>query len=494
MLNSSDLTQLEKRGISPSAVDQQIAYFKNGFPWMTLFKAATPKDGVIQLSDEQVEDLVQKFDKEKSGLSILKMVPASGAATRMFKSLFEHLQDGVENKESKVFFEQLEKFAFSPALKKLTGENPSPKDVLTKLLLDEGLGYGSLPKGLLDFHRYSNEVRTPLQEHLYEAVEYASDGKSAKLHFTVSPEHRSKFEELVNKVVPTLEIKFGIKFEISFSEQKLSTDTVAVDMNNELFRESDGSMLFRPAGHGALLENLNDLVADLIFIKNVDNVVPDALRGPTITYKKALGGLLLQILEGIKHLDEQLKGDVSEDLLIEAEQSLVEYLGFVPSPAYQLMPLEDKVVYLRKVLNRPTRVCGVVKNTGEPGGGPFWCQDAEGNSTLQLVESAQVNPADEQQMNLFKGSTHFNPVDLVCATKDLQGRKFDLPEFRDMNTGFITEKTKDGKKLKALELPGLWNGAMAYWNTIFVEVPLETFNPVKTVNDLLRPAHQDTTF
>lgn len=491
MLNSSDLTQLEKRGIQPAEVEQQINYFKNGFPWMTLFKAATPGEGVIQLSENQVKEMAQKFDDSKSGLSILKMVPASGAATRMFKSLFEHLQEGEANKESKVFFEKLQQFAFFPALENLLSSNPSEKEVLSKLLLSEGLGYGALPKGLLDFHMYPEEVRTPLQEHLLEAIEYASDGKSAKLHFTVSPEHRSRFEELVSQLVPKLEKKFGIRFEITFSEQKLSTDTVAVDMDNELFREADGSMLFRPAGHGALLENLNDLHADIIFIKNVDNVVPDALRGPTIEYKKAIGGLLLSILEGIKALDEQLQGEISDDLLIQAEQELVAYLGFVPSPAYQLLPPEQKVVFLREVLNRPTRVCGVVKNTGEPGGGPFWCQDEEGNSTLQLVESAQVNPADAGQMNLFKGSTHFNPVDLVCATKDLQGRKFDLRNFRDMNTGFITEKTKDGKKLKALELPGLWNGAMAFWNTIFVEVPLETFNPVKTVNDLLRPAHQN---
>ncbi|MEY2793670.1 MAG: hypothetical protein RJA76_1662 [Bacteroidota bacterium] len=491
MLKSSDLTLLEKRGIQPSEVEQQIDYFKKGFPWMTLFKAATPGEGVIQLSDEQVEEMSQKFDAEKSKLSILKMVPASGAATRMFKSLFEHLQEGMTNKESKVFFEQLEKFAFYKSLKKLLGENPSETEILSKLLMSDGLSYGSLPKGLLEFHQYSSEVRTPLEEHLLEAIDYASDGKTAKLHFTVSPEHRSRFEDLVQKVTPVLENKFGIKFEVGFSEQKLSTDTVAVDMNNELFRELDGSMLFRPAGHGALLENLNDLDADIIFIKNVDNVVPDDLRAPTIAYKKAIGGLLLSILEGIKELDLRLQGDVTEDLLIQAEQELVAYLGFVPSPAYQLMPAEQKVVYLREVLNRPTRVCGVVKNTGEPGGGPFWCQDAEGNSTLQLVESAQINPSDEGQMNLFKGSTHFNPVDLVCATKDLQGRKFDLRNYRDMNTGFITEKTKDGKKLKALELPGLWNGAMAYWNTIFVEVPLETFNPVKTVNDLLRPAHQN---
>ncbi len=491
MLTSSDLTQLEKRGISTAEVEQQIDYFKNGFPWMTLFKAATPGEGVIQLSTQQVKEMSEKFDSSKSGLSILKMVPASGAATRMFKSLFEHLQEGEANKESKVFFEQLEKFAFYPALQKYLGQNSTEKNILSALLLADGLGYGSLPKGLLDFHQYADEVRTPLQEHLMEAIEYASDGNSAKLHFTVSPEHRSRFEDLVKRVVPTLENKFGVKFDISFSEQKLSTDTVAVDMNNDLFREADGSMLFRPAGHGALLENLNDLHADIIFIKNVDNVVPDALRPTTIEYKKALGGLLISILEGIKALDVQLQGDVSDELLIQAEQELVAYLGFVPSPAYQLMAPEQKVVFLREVLNRPTRVCGVVKNTGEPGGGPFWCQDSEGNSTLQLVESAQVNPSDEGQMNLFKGSTHFNPVDLVCATKDMQGRKFDLREYRDMNTGFITEKTKDGRKLKALELPGLWNGAMAYWNTIFVEVPLETFNPVKTVNDLLRPAHQN---
>lgn len=490
MFTSSDIQQLNQRGISPAEAEQQLAYFKQGFPWMTLFKAAKLGEGVIQLNADQVQEYATKFDTQRSGLSILKMVPASGAATRMFKALFEHLQEGAANKESKVFFEHLEKFAFYPALKKRIGDSKNEQEILSKLLLAEGLGYGALPKGLLEFHRYPHEVRTPLQEHLYEAIDYASNGKKAVLHFTVSPEHRERFEALVQRLRPSMEAQLGQQFDISFSEQKPRTDTLAVDLENVFFREADGKLLFRPAGHGALLENLNDLDADLIFIKNVDNVVPDALRGPTTAYKKALGGLLLWILEGIRFLDEQLQGEVSDDLLIQAEQELVAYLGFVPSPAYHLMPQVEKVAFLRQVLNRPTRVCGVVKNTGESGGGPFWCQDPEGNSTLQLVESAQVNMQDKQQAQIFQEATHFNPVDLVCATRDMHGHKFNLLNYRDMNTGFITEKTKDGRQLKALELPGLWNGSMAYWNTIFVEVPLETFNPVKTVNDLLRPAHQ----
>ncbi len=486
MLSEKDLTQLSKRGITPAELNQQVDFFKSGFPWMNLEKSASIGNGIFQFSAEQLQEFIDRFDQQKTSLSILKMVPASGAATRMFKSLFEFLSTGEENKECTKFFDELDHFAFFPELKKLIEGKDDSADILQKLLGSEGMDYGQKPKGLLSFHAYPEGARTPLEEHIVEAAAYASNGQKARLHFTVSPEHRSGFEQLVNKLVPKWESQTGIQFEITFSEQKPATDTIAVNPDNSLFRESDGSLLFRPAGHGALLENLNDLKADIIFIKNIDNVVPDALKQPTIAYKKALGGLLLWILEGIDHLDRQLLENPSESTIKEALQEMATYVGFVPAVSFNSLSQAEKVAKIREVLARPTRVCGVVKNTGEPGGGPFWCQDSKGNFTLQLVESAQIDMKNEDQKAKFQQASHFNPVDLVCATRGLN-----LLNFRDMNTGFITDKTKDGKELKAMELPGLWNGAMSDWNTLFVEVPLETFNPVKTVTDLIRPAHQN---
>ena len=486
MLSEKDLAQLSKRGISPAEVNQQVDFFKSGFPWMNLEKSASIGNGIFQFSPEKLQEFIARFDQQKSALSILKMVPASGAATRMFKSLFEFLSTGEENKECTTFFDELDHFAFYEELKALIENKDDSVDILNKLLGSAGLNYGQKPKGLLSFHSYPDGARTPLEEHLVEAAAYASNGQKARLHFTVSPEHRSGFEDLVKLLVPKWETKTGIQFEITFSEQKPATDTIAVNPDNTLFREADGSLLFRPAGHGALLENLNDLKADVIFIKNIDNVVPDALKQPTIENKKALGGLLLWILEGIEHLDKQLQENPSETTIKEALEEMATYLGFVPATNFAALSQTEKVVKIREVLARPTRVCGVVKNTGEPGGGPFWCQDAKGNFTLQLVESAQINMKNEDQKAKFHQASHFNPVDLVCATRGLN-----LLNYRDMNTGFITDKTKDGKELKAMELPGLWNGAMSDWNTLFVEVPLETFNPVKTVTDLVRPAHQN---
>ena len=486
MLSEKDLAQLSKRGITPAEVNQQVDYFKSGFPWMNLEKSASIGNGIFQFSAEQLQEFIDRFDQQKSALSILKMVPASGAATRMFKSLFEFLSSGQENKECTKFFDELDHFAFYDELKNFIQEKDESAEILTHLLGKQGMDYGQKPKGLLAFHSYPEGARTPLEEHIVEAAAYASNGKKARLHFTVSPEHRAGFEELVAKLAPKWSTKTGIDFEITFSEQKPATDTIAVNPDNTLFREADGSLLFRPAGHGALLENLNDLKADIIFIKNIDNVVPDALKQPTIEYKKALGGLLLWILEGIEHLDKQLQENPTEATIKEALQEMATYLGFVPSADFNALSQEEKISQIREVLARPTRVCGVVKNTGEPGGGPFWCQDEKGNFTLQLVESAQIDMKDEAQKARFHQASHFNPVDLVCATRGLH-----LLNYRDMNTGFITDKTKDGKELKAMELPGLWNGAMSDWNTLFVEVPLETFNPVKTVTDLVRPAHQN---
>lgn len=486
MLSTSDLLQLSARGIRPEEINQQVDYFKQGFPWMNLEKSATIGDGIVRFSDADLASHIERFESRRSSLNLLKMVPASGAATRMFKSLFEYISSGQPNKESDLFFSQKESFAFYQELASITPDGSSEVDVLKVLLGASGMEYGSLPKGLLKFHQYPAGARTPLEEHLVEAAEYASDGQKARLHFTVSPEHRGRFEALVAQLSPIWSSHFGIEFEVTFSEQKPATDTVAVNMDNSLFREDDGSLLFRPAGHGALLENLNDLTADIIFIKNIDNVVPDHLKQATIQYKKALAGLLLWILEGISYLEMRLKGELKPALIEEALLEIKTYLGFEVSSDFALLSLDAQAAALLEILGRPTRICGVVKNTGEPGGGPFWCQDAVGNLTLQLVESAQVDMSNDSQKALFAGSTHFNPVDLVCAT-----RGKDLLAYRDMSTGFITEKTKDGKSLKAQELPGLWNGAMANWNTLFVEVPLETFNPVKTVTDLLRPAHQN---
>jgi hypothetical protein len=490
MLSERDLVDLKKRGIRKEEVYQQVEYFKNGFPWMRLEKSAVIGDGILKLSEAEVGQWAGQFELLKSNLQILKMVPASGAATRMFKSLFEHISAGKPNKESLLFMEHVHEFAFSGELL-ASFDSQDSVEIMSTLLGPNGLNYGSLPKGLLAFHSYEGGSRTPLEEHLVEAAYYASDGKSARLHLTVSPEHRTGFKKLGNKVLPGLEAKFGISFTVQFSEQKSATDTVAVQLDNELFREKDGSILFRPAGHGALLENLNELNADLIFIKNIDNVVPDAKRELTVLYKRAIGGLLLSIIEKIKGYLERLNRVITEVELNEIHVFATSYLGIKISNEFSQMGIEGKADWLRAILNRPTRICGVVKNMGEPGGGPFWCADGQGNFALQLVESAQVDMEDEVQKGIFSNSTHFNPVDLVCATRDFQGNKFNLMSFRDMSTGFITEKTKDGRKLKAQELPGLWNGAMAHWNTIFVEVPLETFNPVKTVTDLLRPAHQN---
>lgn len=490
MLSERDLADLKNRGIRVEDVYQQVEFFRNGFPWMTLEKSAVVGDGILKLSESEVDQWANQFDLLKSNLQILKMVPASGAATRMFKSLFEHISEGKSNKESDLFLSRFNEFAFAKAVKTLCNSQDSI-EIISTLLEEKGLDYGSLPKGLLAFHPYEDGSRTPLEEHLMEAAQYASDGKKARLHFTVSPEHRARFEKLVADVLPKLELKFGISYDVQFSEQKPATDTVAVQLDNELFREKDGSILFRPAGHGALLENLNELQADLIFIKNIDNVVPDAKRESTIRYKKAIGGLLLSIIGKIKEYLSRLNGAIGEAEVVEILAFAHSHLGIKISNEFYRLDVVEKVDWLKTILHRPTRICGVVKNMGEPGGGPFWCADGHGNFALQLVESAQVDMENEIQKEIFSNSTHFNPVDLVCSTKDYEGKSFSLMGFRDMSTGFITEKTKDGRKLKAQELPGLWNGAMAHWNTIFVEVPLVTFNPVKTVTDLLRPAHQN---
>jgi hypothetical protein len=490
MFLEKDFSQIHELGIDLETVYQQINDFKEGFPFMVLQKAATPNDGVIQLSEGDLTTFEALYEKKVTKLTPLKFVPASGAATRMFKSLFSFLEEGKSDKSTDQFFDKLSDFAFAEDLKAVLPENADNQTIVDYYLTRKGLEYGTLPKGLLKFHKYENESRTALEEHLVEGATYASNDGKVKLHFTVSPEHLSRFLKLLNKVVPNYEEKYSVKFDISFSEQRRSTDTIAVNMDNTPFREKDDSLLFRPAGHGALLANLNDISADIVFIKNIDNVVPDRIKSATITYKKALAGVLLKFQDKIFDYQYQLKEWASEPLLLELSHFLEEKLCILPPVEFMEMNHNQKVIYFQKKLNRPLRVCGVVPNTGEPGGGPFWCKNSDGTTSLQIVESAQVNMDSITQKEIFNNSTHFNPVDLICSMKNYRNEKFDLLKFRDPKTGFVTQKSKDGKDLQAQELPGLWNGSMADWNTIFVEVPLITFNPVKTVNDLLREEHQ----
>lgn len=491
MFSDKDLAQIEKRGSSASIIEEQINNFKSGFPFMHIDRAAVIGDGMIKLEDDDVNKFVELFESQSLKNKLLKFVPASGAASRMFKSLFTAKDEGKLDESVHKFFQGIEGFAFYASLLNAIGGYGENQQVLDGLLTEKGLDYGNLPKGLLQFHLYEDTPRTAVEEHLVEGALYANSKGKVRLHFTVSPEHKQKFKSLIASVIKDYQDKYAVKFNISYSEQKPSTDTLAVDMNNEPFRDSNGKLLFRPAGHGALLENLNEQDADIIFIKNIDNVVPDHLKEQTIVYKKALAGLLLSYRKTLFSFAKRLdKAEPSVYMLNKILRYLKNDLNVEPPKGFRNWSFEDKLAYASAKVNRPIRVCGMVKNVGEPGGGPFWSKNSDGSTSLQVVESAQVNLKNAKQNAIFLNATHFNPVDLIVATKNYKKEKFDLLKFRDSKTGFITEKSQSGKTLKAQELPGLWNGAMADWNTLFVEVPLITFNPVKTVNDLLRPEHQ----
>lgn len=495
MLTQDDLKFLAEKGISEEKLNAQLKCFETGFPWMKLAGAASPDNGIKVLSqDEKNTYLVAWADYLGGEGKVLKFVPASGAASRMFKDLFEYLDTREKNDFVRKFEEKLDQFAFAADLKKAVEANGGGDDVATAidcLLGEKGLSYGKLPKGLLKFHKYADGARTPVEEHLVEGARYAK-GKDGvvRVHFTVSPEHRPLFEALVAKVLPKYEKEFGVKYEVAFSEQKSSTDTVAANPDNTPFRGKDGKILFRPGGHGALIENLNDLDADVIFIKNIDNVVPDRLKEETVEYKQLIAGVLVSAQrQAFDYLRLLESGKYSHADLEEIIRFLRDTLS-CRNP--ELKDLEDAelAIYLKNKLNRPMRVCGMVKNVGEPGGGPFLAYNEDGTISLQILESSQIDKNNAEYVQMFQNGTHFNPVDLVCAVKNYKGERFDLSRYVDPKTGFISNKSKDGKELKALELPGLWNGAMSDWNTIFVEVPLGTFNPVKTVNDLLRDQHQ----
>ena len=505
MYTNNDLELLEEKGISRSQIETQLDYFKNGFPYLKIVSAARIGNGILKI-DEAAENIyLQKWNNYlNSNKTITKFVPASGAASRMFKDLysFYNSNDNTPTIEFvKTFFNHIQEFPFISSLedkcKKLFDksideliEKGSYKDVLIALLSAEGMDYGSIPKGLIPFHNYSEGNRTPVGEHLTEGTFYAKNGvNEVNVHFTVSEEHKEIFELLIAARKVSYELKLGVKFLISLSIQKSSTDTVAVDMNNELFRDEDGVILFRPGGHGALIENLNDIDSDIIFIKNIDNVIPDRLKENEAHYKKLLAGVLVAMQQ--KAHDFLLKldsGDFTKSELNEMLSFTEKELSIHNSVKFDS---EDELIsYLRKKLDRPFRVCGMVKNEGEPGGGPFVAKNSDGTASLQILESSQIDKNDKNSISEFSNGSHFNPVDIVCGVKCYKNNKFDLTKFVDTNTGFISIKSKDGKELKALELPGLWNGAMSDWNTIFVEVPVSTFNPVKTVNDLLRPEHQ----
>lgn len=504
MLSITDKEQITDRGINISDVEEQLEFFKKGIPFLDIIKPATVSDGIGVLGDKQLEDYVKYFDDKKVSCKLVKFVPASGAATRMFKSLFEYLSssDSGEEKNINSIIADLKLFAFYPDLDKIikvNGEsleslikNNDFKKIIDYILMENGLEYGNLPKGLLKFHKYSDGNRTAAEEHLIEGATYAQNSnKSIYIHFTVSLEHLEKFNLLISKVKQIYAEKFKSEFNISFSIQKPSTDTIAADDKNMPFRDDKGRLLFRPGGHGALLDNLNEIDADIVFIKNIDNVVPDRLKGSTILYKKALAGMLMKVQEALFGFLHQLeKSSDDNSLIIKIKKYFENNIGYSFAESFDnLKPLDQKEL-LFSLLNRPIRICGMVKNEGEPGGGPYWVKNIDGSLSLQILESSQFNMDNTEQKNVFLKATHFNPVDLIVSMKNFRGEKFDLFKFRDTKTGFISLKSKDGKSLKAFELPGLWNGSMAFWNTIFLEVPVSTFNPVKTINDLLRNEHQ----
>ena len=502
MLTEKDLNQIKDRNVTEEQVERQVAQLKRGTAFVKLMRPATIGDGILRMSPDQVNAMCQAFDEDREYYQFTKFVPASGAASRMFKDLFTFVENGEETKFTEIFFAHIHCFAFADdldkACQKLYGmsintmlENGRKVEVVKALLLEDGLGYGKLPKALLKFHHYEGFDRLALEEHLVEAARYATDnGGVARLHFTVSTEHEKPFLETINRLKNDYEHKYSVKYDITYSFQKPSTDTVAIDANGELFRESDGKLLFRPGGHGALIENLNDLKQEIVFIKNIDNIVPESKAETTITFKKVLAGLLLKLQQQtFEYLEILDGGDVTQEELDEMidfarKDLMIDIPGFV-----EQYDVYEKTDFLYDCLNRPMRVCGMVKNEGEPGGGPFWIKNTNDEVSLQIIESSQINHGKEDQEAIFKASTHFNPVDLVCGCWNYKGEAFNLTDYVDPNTGFVSSKSKDGRELKALELPGLWNGAMADWITVFVEVPIETFNPVKTVNDLLKPMH-----
>lgn len=472
IFTTRDIQQITNHHLTINQAQQQIADFQTGFPFINIISAAVAGNGILQINDTKFADF---YDNNKNKYKIEKFVPASGAATRMFKDLFEFLNTNIINKTTQVVLDNLTKFAFYNDLKQILPPNATPQDIIKCIIDETGLNYGNLPKGLLKFHNNNQNGITAIAEHLCEGAQYAKSNGIVNIHFTVSPEHMSGFSELLSKIVPQYESEFDVKYNISLSTQKPKTDTIAVNIDNTPFRNPDGTLLFRPAGHGALIENLNELDSDIIFIKNIDNVCTNNARTDTIRYKKILAGVAIQTQQQIfKYINDINSGNAD---ISEIKEYISNNLGIRNFTTSEIL----------NILNRPLRVCGMIKNTGAPGGGPFWTKNSDGTESLQIIEPGQIAP---EALSILHQGQFFNPVDLVCMTHNYMGNKFDLTQYIDKSTGFISIKSKNGTDLRAMERPGLWNGAMSKWNTIFIEVPNTTFTPVKVVTDLLNDGHK----
>jgi hypothetical protein len=513
MFTEKDIKQIENKGITLKQAIAQVNRIKNGMSCSNLVSAATIGKGIASYNEKEIQNYVRLYESKQNDISIVKFVPASGAASRMFKFLFQFLNNYDPNESIEAYAErkgdklistfvsEIKSFPFyenviekAKALKANfdnLNKGESIIEFVRTMLSEDGLNYSFLPKGLLPFHKYNDGAVTAFREHLLESTLYASSNQKANLHFTVSEKHHSYFSSELEKVRKKLEEKTKTTFNVSFSYQKEETETLALTIDNEIYRNEDGSILFRPAGHGALLQNLNDLDNDIVFIKNIDNIVVFDRNKKISDYKKLVAGVLLEVQEQAFSFLHQLDGkSVSENDMLKMAAFLSQKMNVSINDEFDDLALEKKKDYLKGKLNRPIRACGIVKNQGEPGGGPFWVKDYNGEVSLQIVEFAQIDIDNIQQANIVKNATHFNPTDLVCGIKNYKGEKFDLMDYVDPEAAFITMKTQNGTEIQALELPGLWNGSMAYWNSIFVEIPVETFNPVKTVNDLLKPVHQ----
>lgn len=507
-LTTADILYLEQRGISASMVEKQFLMLVQGIAPVQLTAGASVHNGIWRLAENQLEKYAEFYRHNKEQYNIVKFVPASGAATRMFKELFDFRENFSPNEQTfeqyvtenkahwvKKFFSNLEKFAFYPSLDpyleqiSVLNSDEQKLQIADFLLRKKYLNYGNCPKGLFPFHLCGNEQVTAFQEHLTEGVLYASNSEVVRLHFTISPFHTQKFQTELNRILPKFQQKYKLNFEVTFSHQLPSTDTISLVNNSEIFRDETQNIVLRPAGHGALLKNLNQINADIIFIKNIDNVATEKWQQETARYKEILAGVLLETAQKIKEILQRIE---TNEIRQEEISEILEFLKKINVPLEEEMlefNLQKMLPILFEKLNRPIRVCGMVKNEGDVGGGPFWVQNKNQTQSLQIIELSQINQTDPEQQKILQQATHFNPVDLVCFVKDYKGNKFDLEHFSDASQGFISEKTQGAKKIKTLELSGLWNGSMAGWISVFVEVPLTTFNPVKSVNDLLKEAH-----
>lgn len=512
-LSSEDFVEIYNHGIPFENILKQLKIFKKGIAKSNLISPATVNNGILSLSETDFAEKASFFDQQKEKLKIKKFVPASGAATRMFKFLSAFLNDfdieketinayinRKKDKELAIFIIGMDKFPFFEAVhEKLKEIYPDFENLerdyknyyFIKLLLSQDyFNFANKPKAVLPFHLYKTHIANPIEEHLNECVHYATSKSVSNLHFTVSEIHQDLFEKAVDEVREKIEKPSGTKINIGYSYQNKSTDSINVDAKNKIVRNADGNLIFRPGGHGALIENLNNLDSDIIFIKNIDNVIQNHIEQITL-YKKALGGILIAVQQKVfGYLDAIEKNQINENNIPVIVDFLVQKLNIKMTKDFNKFTFENKIAKIKDLLDRPIRVCGMVKNEGEPGGGPFWVMNEKGETSLQIVETSQVDLANKKQLEILEEATHFNPVDLVCGIKNYKGEKFNLKQFVDQKSGFIVEKSVEGKPVKSYELPGLWNGSMANWLTVFVAVPLITFNPVKTVNDLLKPAHQ----